>query len=107
MLRNFSFSGTERTEMKKKERGMFWGDKGTKGDNISIYRSHILRITNKMENTMVKIQHWKIYAVYYGKENSELSKKIIELVTLQCSYEGCGMPISHECLNTCLSLPSE
>jgi hypothetical protein len=69
--------------------------------------SHILRITNKMENTMVKIQHWKIYAAYYGKENSELSKKIIELVTLQRSYEGCGMPISHECLNTCLSLPSE
>jgi hypothetical protein len=69
--------------------------------------SHILRITNKMENTMVKIQHWKIYAAYYGKENSELSKKLIELVTLQCSNEGCGMPISHECVNTCLSLPSK
>ncbi len=29
-------SGTERTKTNKKERGTFWGDKGTKGDNINI-----------------------------------------------------------------------
>ncbi len=67
--------------------------------------SHILPITNKIEDTMIKIQHWKIYAVYYGMENSSLSRTIMQVISLQHRYEGCGMPISLTSLETCLMYP--
>lgn len=67
--------------------------------------SHILRITNEVEDSMVKVQHWKIFAAYYGGENVSLSKKILELVALQKSYEGCGMPVSSGTFNACVQLP--
>jgi hypothetical protein len=54
---------------------------------------------------MVKVQHWKIFAAYYGGENVSLSKKILELVALQKSYEGCGMPVSSGTFNACVQLP--
>jgi len=57
------------------------------------------------EDSMVKVQHWKIFAAYYGGENVSLSKKILELVALQKSYEGCGMPVSSGTFNACVQLP--
>jgi hypothetical protein len=67
--------------------------------------SHILAITNKIEDTMIKIQHWKIYGAYYGMENSSLSRTIMQVISLQHRYEGCGMPISLTCLKKWLSFP--
>jgi len=54
---------------------------------------------------MVKVQHWKIFAAYYGGNNVRLSEKIMEMVALQKSYDGCGMPVSFETLNDCVELP--
>jgi hypothetical protein len=54
---------------------------------------------------MVKAQHWKIFAAYYSRNNVRLSEKIMEMVALQKSYEGCGMPVSFETLNDCVELP--
>lgn len=67
--------------------------------------SHILRITNKVDDTMVKVQHWKIFSAYYGGENVRLSQKIMELVALQKSYEGCGMPITPSTFDDCVQQP--
>ena len=67
--------------------------------------SHILTITNTIETVMIRIQHWKIYGAYYGMESSPLSRTIMQVISLQHRYEGCGMPISLTCLETCLLLP--
>ncbi len=74
-------------------------------DRCGYLCSHILRITNKVEDCMVKVQHWKIFAAYYGGNNVRLSEKIMEMVALQKSYDGCGMPVSFETLNDCVELP--
>ncbi len=63
--------------------------------------SHILRITDKVEDTMIKIQHWEIYATLYGVEILLLGKKLMEAIAMQHCYEGCGMPISNPLLQQC------
>ena len=67
--------------------------------------SHILRITNKVEDCMVKVQHWKIFAAYYGGENTRLSEKMMEVIALQKCYEGCGIPLSSDTFDDCVQLP--
>ena len=54
---------------------------------------HILRITNKIEDNMVKIQHWKVYGTHFG-DDSELSAKLIESRSMQQNNESCGVPIT-------------
>ena len=40
--------------------------------------NHILIITNKIEDNMVKIQNWKVYSTHFG-DDSELSPKLMEI----------------------------
>ena len=67
--------------------------------------SHILRITNKVVDSMIKVQHWKIFSAYYGGENVTLSQKIMEIAALQKSYEGCGMPLTPGTFDECVQQP--
>jgi|694.fasta_scaffold57145_5 hypothetical protein len=65
--------------------------------------SHILRITNEVEETMIKIQHLKVYQVHHGSQNCNISSKLIQGSSLQTSYEDMGMPISEQCLQKALN----
>ncbi len=54
---------------------------------------HILLITNKIEDNMVKIQHWKVYGTHFG-DDSELSAKLMESRSIQQNNESNGVPIT-------------
>ena len=54
---------------------------------------------------MVKVEHWRVYAVYFGIENSPLSEAILKATSVQSFNEGYGTPISNECLLLCLQIP--
>jgi hypothetical protein len=66
--------------------------------------SHILRIMDKIEDNMVKIQHWKVYATHFG-DDSELSRKLMDSRSLQQCNEGNGVPITNLLLSKCLTPP--
>ncbi len=54
---------------------------------------HILLITNKIEDNMVKFQHWKVYGTHFG-DDSELSAKLMEARSIQQNNESNGVPIT-------------
>ena len=54
---------------------------------------HILQITNKIEDNMAKIQHWKVYGTHFG-DDSELSAKLMESRSIQQNNETNGVPIT-------------
>ncbi len=56
---------------------------------------------------MVKVEHWRVYAVYFGIENSPLGEAILKATLVQSFNEGYGTPISNECLLRCLQIPIE
>ena len=60
--------------------------------------SHILKITDQVEATMVKIQHWKVFHVHFGLEESKISPQLMKGISTQLIDEGMGVPISEECL---------
>ena len=76
-------------------------------DRCGIPCSHVLAITNVLEDTMVKVEHWRVYAVYFGIENSPLGEAILKATSVQSFNEGYGTPISNECLLLCLQIPIE
>jgi hypothetical protein len=64
--------------------------------------SHILKITDKIEELMIKIQHLKVYQVHYGDNYSNLTSKLMQGSSLQTTYEDMGMPLLDQCLNNAL-----
>ena len=76
-------------------------------DRCGIPCSHVLAITNVLEDTMVKVEHWKVYSVYFGIENSPLSEAIMKSTSVQSFNEGYGTPISKESLRRCLQSQKE
>ena len=54
---------------------------------------HILRITQKIEDNMVKIQHWKVYGTHFG-DDSVLGAKLMEARSIQQNNESLGVPIT-------------
>lgn len=76
-------------------------------DRCGIPCSHVLAITNELEDSMVKVEHWKVYGVYFGIENSPLSEAMMKLTSVQSFNEGYGTPISNECLVRCRQSPTE
>ena len=60
---------------------------------------HILKITNDIEDRMIKVQHLKVYPVHFGIPDSELSHKLMQATALQVVHENMGMPISNDFLN--------
>jgi hypothetical protein len=55
--------------------------------------SHVLKITNEIEASMIKVQHWNIYPVHFGGENDMLSDELMKLTSIQCCNENMGVPI--------------
>jgi hypothetical protein len=52
---------------------------------------------------MIKVQHWKLYATHYNYYDDTLGIGL-ELKKLQfkySNYEGMGVPVSTEILDTC------
>ncbi len=64
--------------------------------------SHILKIMNKFEESMIKIQHWKIYQVYFGGKNTKLSQELMKLTSIQYRNENMGVLISEGTLQECV-----
>jgi hypothetical protein len=61
--------------------------------------SHVLMVTNELQLDMIKVQHGKIYAVYYNDDSSGIG---IEMKRIQLAYQhyaGMGVPISGELLS--------
>ena len=50
---------------------------------------------------MLAIQHWKVYPVHYGAENSILSMSLMKKVAWQKEHENYGTPISESTLEQC------
>jgi hypothetical protein len=65
--------------------------------------SHILKITNEIEEMMMKIPHLKVYQLHYGNKDSNLSSKLMQGSSLQTSYEDMGMPLSDKYLDKALN----
>ena len=65
--------------------------------------THILKITDEIEETMIKVQHLKVYQVHYGDPDSNLSNKLMQATSLQTLHEDMGMPISDDCLDKALN----
>lgn len=60
--------------------------------------THIIKITDEIEETMIKVQHRKIFQVNFGIRESDLSKELMKACSLQILHEGMGMPISETCI---------
>ncbi len=63
--------------------------------------SHVLKITNEIEGSMIKVQHWKIYPVHFGSENDMLSNELMKLMSIQCDNENMGVPILEAIYHGC------
>ncbi len=58
----------------------------------------ILKITNEIEATMIKLQHWKVFQVHFGLAESKISPKLMKGISIQLIDEDMGVPISDESL---------
>ena len=65
--------------------------------------SHILAITDEIEDTMITVQHRKVFQVHYGCPDSDISTQLMKAVSMQTIYQGMGSPISDECLQRSMS----
>ncbi len=99
--RNPIFRNVYRVLMKKKNTQHFLQCECLLYERCGIPCKHILRITDKIDDNMVKIQHWKVYATHFG-DDSELSRKLMDARSMQQCNEGNGVPISNVLLSKCL-----
>ena len=60
--------------------------------------SHILKITDQVEATMIKIQHWKVFHVHFGLEESKISSQLMQGISIQLIDKDMGVPISEDSL---------
>ena len=47
-------------------------------ERCGIHCSLILKITNEIEATMIKIQHWKVFHVHFGLAESKISAQLMQ-----------------------------
>ncbi len=69
--------------------------------------SHVLKITNEIEASVITVQHWKIYPVHFGGENDMLSDELMKLMSIQCGNENMGVPISDAIYQRCKKIPDD
>ncbi len=60
--------------------------------------SCVLKITNQVEATMIKIQDWKVFHVRFGLEESKISSQLMQGISIQLIDEDMGVPISEKSL---------
>jgi hypothetical protein len=64
--------------------------------------THIIKITNEIDETMITTQHQKVFLVHFGLPDSQLSDQLMKAVSMQILCEDLGMPISIACLENAL-----
>ncbi len=64
--------------------------------------THIMKITNEIDETMMTVQHWKVYLVHFGLPDLQVSDQLTKAVSMQIFHEDLGMPISIACLENAL-----
>lgn len=62
---------------------------------------HVFKVTDAVTKEMISIQHWKVFPVHYGAENSPLSMSLMRKVAWQKDHETFGMPISASTYKQC------
>jgi hypothetical protein len=67
---------------------------------------HVFKVTDTLSREMIAIQHWKAFPVYYGSDNSNLSKSLMRKVMWQESNECSGTPISSSIKKHCYRMLS-
>jgi hypothetical protein len=60
--------------------------------------SHILKITDHIEESMIKVQHLKVFHVHYGQPDSDMSQQLMKAMSLQIIDKDMGVPVSDICL---------
>ena len=59
--------------------------------------THVLRVTNDLSHTMIKIQHWKVFATHYGSPtNSKLGEELIKAQMNAHQYDDMGVPVPED-----------
>ncbi len=61
-----------------------------------------MKITNEIDETMITVQHQKVYLVHFGLPDLQLSDQLLKAVLIQILHEDLGMPISIACLEHAL-----
>ena len=62
---------------------------------------HVFKVTDAVTKEMISIQHWKVFPVHYGAENSPLSMSLMRKVAWQKDHETFGTPISASTYKQC------
>ncbi len=64
--------------------------------------SHILKITNQIDETMIIGHHWKVFQVHYRIPDLELGKQLMKAISMQIIHANMGLPVSNACLEIAL-----
>jgi hypothetical protein len=71
-------------------------------ERCAIPCAHTMKITNEIDETMITVQHKKVYLVHFGLLDSQLSVQLMKAVSMQILHEDQRMPISIACLENAL-----
>ncbi len=64
--------------------------------------THIMKITDEIDETIITVQHQKVYFVHFGLPDSRLSDQLMKAVSMQILHEDLGMPFTLACLEKAL-----
>jgi hypothetical protein len=64
--------------------------------------THIMKMTNEIDETMITVQHQKVYLVHFGLPDLQLSDQLMKAASMQILHEDLGMPILIACLENAL-----
>jgi hypothetical protein len=62
-------------------------------ERCGIPRTYIMKITDEIDETMITVQHRKVYSVHFGLPDSQLSDQPMKVVSMQLLHVDLGMPI--------------
>jgi hypothetical protein len=67
--------------------------------------AHVLKVTNTLTIELIKVHQWKLYATHYIDDDDTLGVglKLKKLQFNYNNYEGMGVPVSTEILDSCRS----
>ncbi len=64
--------------------------------------THIMKSTNQIDETMLTVQHQKVYLLHFGLPDLQLSDQVMKAVSMKILHEDLGMQISIACLENVL-----
>jgi hypothetical protein len=56
--------------------------------------THIMKITDEIDETMITVQYQKVYSIHFGLPDSQVSNQLMKAVLMQVLHEDPGMPIT-------------